>query len=393
MNIRSSSLAAFLYVGAVVNDAVILDNILLLSWSKVLFSLSIFAFLASGLALRKPSRVESFCFFYAITLISLSLLLSSGSFSSQSLSVGISLGIGFVSFMIVYRSRLDPKVLCNCFSLWMIMSVALAFFQAVSGHGYISDRVFLSNLVPGLYRGAGLMSDPNYFGLLCLLALALTFSQTISYRLFVRGVLVVGVILSGSRASAIALLIILIFSAYNKPMNFKKLSIGVLVVFFSLLVVYFLRDFLPHDLSKVFDPYYYSQSSDRNSLSDRFSAVQSAFLVFMENPLFGYGIGNFVNHPYNHHGQVSHNTYAEVLAESGLAGILVFLGFFGYLLQLLFSSTDKDFGQTMANSLAIFILVFLAMSMTLVTHYSKIMFFVITVVSLYLGSFKRKAEV
>ncbi|MCE8014834.1 O-antigen ligase family protein [Halomonas sp. MCCC 1A17488] len=393
MNIRLSYLAAFLYVGAVVNDAVILDDILLLSWSKVLFLLSVLAFLASGLTLRKPSRVEFFCFLYAFSLISLSLLLSSGSFSSQSLSVGISLGIGFISFVIVYRSHLDLKVLCNCFFCWMIISVALSFFQAVSGHGYISDRVFLSNLVPGLYRGAGLMSDPNYFGLLCLLALALTFSQTISHRLFVRGVLVIGVILSGSRASAIALLIILIFSAYNKSMNFRKISIGVLVVFFSLLVVYYLRDLLPHDLSKVFDPYYYSQSSDRNSLSDRFSAVQSAFSVFMENPFFGYGIGNFVNHPYNYHGQVSHNTYTEILAESGLAGILLFLGFFAYLLQLLFSSADKGFGQTRGNSLVIFILVFLAMSMTLVTHYSKIMFFVITVVSLYLGSLKIKAGV
>lgn len=64
-------------------------------------------------------------------------------------------------------------------------------------------------------------------------------------------------------------------------------------------------------------------SGDRGSLEQRGQLLKDSLLIMVEHPLFGIGPGNFPS--YTQTWLVAHNTYAELGAETGLPGLILFL--------------------------------------------------------------------
>jgi putative inorganic carbon (hco3(-)) transporter len=75
------------------------------------------------------------------------------------------------------------------------------------------------------------------------------------------------------------------------------------------------------------------------SFRGRSSAQQAGWLMFLDNPLFGLGVGNFGNH-YQEYSrglgidssrwdQAPHNLYLEIVTEKGLVGLSVFAALIG----------------------------------------------------------------
>ncbi|MDD3296601.1 MAG: O-antigen ligase family protein [Candidatus Omnitrophica bacterium] len=82
--------------------------------------------------------------------------------------------------------------------------------------------------------------------------------------------------------------------------------------------------------------------------TDRFRVWSAAILMFKASPLFGQGLGTFMDY-INKYGsqylvaQYAHNCYLQILAETGIAGLLSFLWFLGELMFRGYYKLKKTF--------------------------------------------------
>ncbi|MBN8901110.1 MAG: O-antigen ligase family protein, partial [Rhodospirillales bacterium] len=82
-----------------------------------------------------------------------------------------------------------------------------------------------------------------------------------------------------------------------------------------------------------------------DAVIDRLTIWRTAFAVWSDNPIFGVGLGNFRDHamerqidllvPLGYESFHAHNTYIELLVDTGLVGLLSYLGFLGVMLSAL----------------------------------------------------------
>lgn len=378
--------ASFFITGSIVNDALILPNQPMYSWAKLFFIAGVLFLFFGKLKLRKLTILEIYLIIYSLLFIILTAVFSGGGIGERFTSISTSFIIGLISFFIITRTTVTLYQIKSCFCLWVIVSVILGSIQAATGSFYFTERIFLSTMVPFLYRASGFMSDPNYFSLICLIGLCLTLDDKSKLGFFVRILSILGVFLSGSRSGLLCLFILLILRKFKnifKPSNMFLAALGILLLITTL---YFLKDYLPPSIGMIFDISSYSDESERNSLSDRTAAIVAGYYSFINNPIFGYGIGNLTAHPLNHHGQMSHNTLIEILAENGLIGLILY----GTINVMFFSRLKQAFicgisTHTFKN-FTFLLIIFNLMSLTLVVHYSRIFFFIVAIMFLALKS-------
>lgn len=226
------------------------------------------------------------------------------------------------------------------------------------------------------------MSDPNYFGLICLVALSLT--NSFSDKFFSKLMLVIGVFLSGSRSAMLSLILLFFFKRLLNSLTIKVVIASALLFIGFGFFLYYFSEYLPHSFAMVFDSESYGDDAERNSLQDRVIAINAAISAFYEYPLLGYGLGNLVYYPLNIHGQMSHNSYIELLAETGVLG---FFSYFILVVYFLYKSKTFDFEMLKGDgrqvnlypTSVLCLILFSIMSLTLVTYYSRIMFFVFSI--------------
>ena len=82
-----------------------------------------------------------------------------------------------------------------------------------------------------------------------------------------------------------------------------------------------------------------------DAVIDRLTIWRTAFDVWRDNPIFGVGLGNFRDHamqrqidllvPLGYESFHAHNTYIELLVDTGLVGLLTYLGFLVAILTAL----------------------------------------------------------
>lgn len=381
--------SAFFLAAGIVNDLVLVESISL-TFAKVSVMLSLAFGLIAGYKLRPLKIYELILSLFVFGLILISIFFSSTVLTTNSISVTVSLNIGLL--IVVFMSRLftSPYLIIKYFNYWIFLSVSLAFIQAVSGSLFFLGRVFESTLIPNLYRGVGFMSDPNYFALVCLIGVVslYLYYKKINWLLLIP---IAGVVLSGSRSGLIILFFTLFLLNYKGKISFVFLFKVINLLLLFLFTLYSLSSYLPASIGMIFDISSYGDSS-RNSLSDRFVAIMAGWEAFLSNPLWGYGIGNLVNHPSNYHGQVSHNTLIELLAEVGLVGLSLYVILNLYIIRKTLSILKKSFLERIeAKSIFLMLIVFNLMSLSVVTYYSRILFFVILLCFLFFGLSKLEA--
>lgn len=370
-------LGLLLLTGALVNDMLLIEGSTWTAMAKIMFLSGVFFLLLVGVPRGTLTRLDWAVMVYGGLLILLGLFSVQGA-NGGWLSISSSIVIGVIGhFVFAWSSRDRLDLVVDYYLLWVLVSVLLGVVQALTGMFYVSDRVFESILVSGLHRASGFCSDPNYFGLVCLSGLALLpfLSRGKRLKQTCLALFVVGLLLSGSRSSLLVLVSYLFARFYleSRLSSVLKNTLLVLVVSLAVLSV----RFLPESVAMVFDPSAYSEDADRNSLQDRALVAWTALEVGMDSPLTGYGLGAFRAHPDNLHTQVSHNTYLELFAESGVLGLLLFMALMAYLVVRLRSVQWFERRAAMTS----FVLVFCMMSLFLVTHYGRMMFFMTGVAS------------
>jgi O-antigen ligase len=271
----------------------------------------------------------------------------------------------FIMRAIITRSNqnLIEKYIAYTGIFFNLASLLLFFFGLkklnfiLQGDGIYSLGVFMDREYPRLI---GLVTDPNYF----------VFYNTLFFTYFlcnlnkkrnVMGLIfcILASLLTFSRGGIAAYLLIFLLYVFIRK-NFAKKVKLLIGAFISIIVTLYLAISLLHvDVYSVIQSR--MQDFENDGGSGRFELWGRAWLYFVDSPLFGLGPFNFL--PYNKYQygdslQV-HNTFLEVLSETGAIGFFsftlflaltifqlfqhqvhqkkpyLFLAFFGFLLQML----------------------------------------------------------
>jgi putative inorganic carbon (HCO3(-)) transporter len=192
------------------------------------------------------------------------------------------------------------------------------------------------------FRIAGPIGDPNFYSqvLLVLVPLAMDrmrhekkkwLRMVAGYTLFV---CIFSIFMTFSRGAFLSMIIIIVMMLIKnppKPLTFL-IAIAIVVPLFSVLPPSYTARLqtIPDAIPGLTDKDVREEASFRG----RSSAQQAGWLMFLDNPLFGLGVGNFGNH-YQEYSrglgidssrwdQAPHNLYLEIVTEKGLFGLSVF---------------------------------------------------------------------
>lgn len=344
-----------------------------------LLALAIFPFYRNNQPLSAEEKILLLCFllFSAWPFVSW-FLGDSGYFGTKSLGVYVRWFMFIPVYFIFRRLRLS----INWFMYALIAGAAGAGIYAI-----VEIAFELDVLYPGRAGGA---TNPVFFGNLSLLmgAMAVAFWPLCKHRRFyivLISALILGLIassLSGSRGGWVAIPFLIVFLLWQV---WSKLGTGQKVLMISMavllpVIMYFTPQLgLEQRLLMLRDDYIgYTQGVlDGTSLGVRFEVWQAAIQIFLEHPITGIGLGNFmgefevlVNQKvpddfvifYKH----AHSEYLSALAERGLIGWLIVMSVFifpAYIFYHRLGSEDDEI-KALSNSGMCMVIGYVAFSLT-----------------------------
>lgn len=229
-------------------------------------------------------------------------------------------------FMYIFKSK---KLFLRFCAFYLFIALLCAF--SLWHHPVIYEKS-----VEGIRYSLSLSLNVNMLGLFltlgcwCCCTLMSFFPKFTKYGLILVLFLLYANNLTGSRKNLIAIVLILSlwFFIYWLPENknnyFKKFFIGIVIVF----IVYYcyIHFYLGSSIANRMDELIVSSDGTENA---RIGMYRIAFNIFENNILFGlgfHGYGIYVGKINSY----SHATYAEVLANTGLVGSLLFIGMYVY---------------------------------------------------------------
>ena len=184
----------------------------------------------------------------------------------------------------------------------------------------------------GVERPAGFLNDPNLaanfasLGVLSTLFLIQKFSKKVLY--LIQFFLGLALFLSLSRGALIslvgALIVYLSLCSYKKIEWLRLFAVSIFVLGFSFFVGTVIQQLAGGEVSSL-------ALTDRpESMSDRFDMWQSSWYMFLEQPIWGSGLGTFaLRYPEfrvfsetSSAGFFAHNDYLQLLVELGLVGLV-----------------------------------------------------------------------
>lgn len=199
----------------------------------------------------------------------------------------------------------------------------------------------------GGFRFRGFMNDPNYFAVLACAAIAYFIRcRDIGrhLRLANIGVLIVAILMSGSKTGFIALLLLFAVCALEHVCLARRSAfLATLLVLFGVAVALFWNDIsrmivglgvtygeeIPqlHRVAQLFDD---SAGATSEGGSIRDQVWQNALMILGASPILGVGFGSYtaVTEQLAGQGLLAHNTYLQIASEWGIPLAILFFGWF-----------------------------------------------------------------
>jgi O-antigen ligase len=221
-------------------------------------------------------------------------------------------------------------------------------YQGISG-SYENEfwgfgRTGIQNIVGATEgrRVTGPMSDPNYYAQLILVLVPLAINRLTNEKHWFLKILAgwalvvcsLTVVFTFSRGAVVAAILMGIFVVLVQPPRFSGLVLGALVV---AVIMFFMPANYMARIATIPDVLG-GTNSVRSEVSFRGRASETivAWLMFMDNPIFGVGVNNYPIF-YQKYSRTlgldprveqrqAHNLYLQVAAETGLAGVIVYGG-------------------------------------------------------------------
>ena len=185
------------------------------------------------------------------------------------------------------------------------------------------EEVTHTNLFGWNFRPAGYASDPNYATLLLFIASVSTLKLNASKlkKIILLIPFIIGICMAFSKTVIIAGLFAIIYILFAKYIIKNKRKIYILsgVLLISMILISIISPFIP--ILREILP---------NTLTIRLVMWEDAVRLFAQSPIIGNGITSFRSFFAIEHWFVqSHNTYLQILSETGIVGIILF-----YLLMI-----------------------------------------------------------
>lgn len=207
-----------------------------------------------------------------------------------------------------------------------------------------------------IYRRISLFLDANFFCTFLTVAFSFIYFSKTKNKFFFIGIILLSILLSGSKGGMLALALALIFYFRSKLIFFKSrlfpvLGLSLLVLGLSVAV------FKPLEtIQKITSLSFFSDKSGDATILPRIISWNSGMKQFAESPVFGIGPGNIVNISKGSKNSnllsyvetsgfyglgddaidklATHSNYLEVLFEQGLIAFILYLIFIYKILQL-----------------------------------------------------------
>lgn len=114
--------------------------------------------------------------------------------------------------------------------------------------------------------------------------------------------------------------------------------------------------------------------------------------IFSEHPILGIGMGNthIYTYQYYRHDCYLHNNFVEMLANGGIVGFILYYSIYVYIVTKLIK--QRLYVQPMGKLIGIIVFVMLLTDYGSVSYYSKVSYFILMVVLIYLQENKYKTS-
>lgn len=184
----------------------------------------------------------------------------------------------------------------------------------------------------GMPRMIGVVStDPNIFVFYLSGFLYYNFERVKESSRYIIGFLLsfFAIILSFSRGAIIATVITLFLNFVFEEKDFKRfIKLGLLLFLFVYLV-----NMINPNIQLILKQRFFQIKTDGGS--GRIQLWKNALTTFKDNPIFGIGLNGTTSYGQWHYndGHYVHNTFLEVLSESGIIGICIYMFFWVQLLK------------------------------------------------------------
>jgi putative inorganic carbon (hco3(-)) transporter len=215
----------------------------------------------------------------------------------------------------------DLRRILKVFTLTVVLQ------NILSVAGFLSAYFFgLANPFTryGGLRLSGMLLDPNAYGGLLVAALVISEGASLGREplfkgptlWFFRASLGMGILFTFSRSAWVALaLTLLLLCVIQVKVTLRLLLAGIIGAPFLVLL-----------MGNRFLPVFEEMASRPKQVQGRFDLIHAAFQAFTHHPFFGGGIGSFRLGE----GEIAHNSAMWFLADFGIVGFVVLLGFVGW---------------------------------------------------------------
>jgi O-antigen ligase len=225
-------------------------------------------------------------------------------------------------------------------------------------------------------QGSGIFSDPNDLAMTLIIGLPFVFHLFFFERfvlkkivLAVFGCLILyGILLTGSRGGMIGLAITTYLMVRRKTGNIVAAIITLICILGFLVIA------PSYTIERLRDA-----TSENDTGYARVMGWYNCAHIFLSNPVIGIGMNNCVEYT----GNVAHNSFVHVATETGMIGLLIWMGFFYFSFKNLFKienvakENGEGFIQTMAGSLKVSLIGFIVCALSLSRQYNYIPYILI----------------
>ncbi|PCJ17084.1 MAG: hypothetical protein COB02_14610 [Candidatus Cloacimonadota bacterium] len=242
-------------------------------------------------------------------------------------------------FLYQIKKYKKGKCLLHCMMVGVIITGFMGVLYLFGVTSYLGHWASTTRYAPS---SSGVIMSGDLCSLFFSISLLLFFKEKKYFYLLVCFFALIATIVSGTKTALIVLLLSILFLAYEKKLykNIKFMAICLLLIPFLFfgkgkqLVERFSQDLMSLTQQNLMD-----DSKSLSSLTYRVYTCDVAWKIFLKNPIFGTGIGDFYidKEDYINKGELredfrhthdAHNEYLETLSTLGLLGLLSLLAIY-----------------------------------------------------------------
>jgi putative inorganic carbon (hco3(-)) transporter len=260
--------------------------------------------------------------FLLVFVFGLSTLVTTLYTGDLSLYVVLQKNIGLLVLISLYF------VFCHFISDWEKIRWLIRYFiYSTTFHTIIAIIFFFITQLTGITfskinefesRLSGMLIDPNAFGgflvIIFTIHIILMYSKfpifTKKKGMFITMTLILGIILTFSRSSWLALSIVLFIQLVRNPIHIVRIAV-ISIISLALILLISGREYFEEILSL---------ATRSSQIDSRLVIIEKGLTLFKEAPIFGVGLGEI----FEKYHIIIHNTPVWILVEFGLVGFVIF---------------------------------------------------------------------